>query len=135
LVSDFSEGLETELSPEKKHKKVYSKIDRAWVEPETNVLPNEQELDDMLESNMFGSDKISLKTIDEFLAKNRLDFNFNGENLENYFENLDPKQASNQQPEQIEEDSEEHETSFEANKKNAFKKPSGIQMSNQGAGA
>ena len=96
MVSDFSEGLETELSPEKKHKKVYSKIDRAWVEPETNVLPNEQELDDMLESNMFGSDKISLKTIDEFLAKNRLDFNFNGENLENYFENLDPKQASNQ---------------------------------------
>ena len=56
-------------------------------------------VDDLLDANMFGTNKISLKTIDEFLAKNRLDFNFNGQSMDNYFDNLaaegDPRQAAN----------------------------------------
>lgn len=106
----FDDGLESEFSQKKaKPAKVWSHVDREWIVPgeekkkekKVEKLENEDIVDEMLQSNMFGSDKISLKTIDDFLEKNRLDFNFNGQSLDNYFENLDksmgdPRQAANQ---------------------------------------
>ena len=34
-------------------------------------------VDDLLESNMFGKDKISLKDIDDFISQHKLNFNLN----------------------------------------------------------
>ena len=46
-------------------------------------------MDDLLSANLFSSNKISLRDIDDFLNQNRLNFNVNGVSLDDYCKELD----------------------------------------------